>query len=60
MNIQLDDIQALKAKQRRVEMSDEEHEALRKEVQKILKRREEEEKAWRRAEIDRLAIAFFT
>ena len=50
----LDNIQALKAKQKKTELSSEEIARLRAEVKKIAKRQEEEEKARRRAEMERL------
>lgn len=53
-NNNLDDIEALKAKQKKTELSSEEIVRLRAEVKKIVKRREAEEKARRRAEMERL------
>ena len=53
-NNNLDDIEALKAKQKKTELSSEEIVRLRAEVKKIAKRREAEEKARRRAEMERL------
>ena len=50
----LDNIEALKAKQKKTELSSEEIVRLRAEVKKIAKRQEEEEKARRRAEMERL------
>ncbi len=52
-NCELDNIEALKANHTKTKLSDEEREALRKEVQKIMDRREREEKARRRAEMER-------
>ena len=49
----LDNIEALKAKQKKTELSNEEIVRLRAEVKKIVKRREAEEKARRRAEMER-------
>ena len=50
----LDNIEALKAKQKKTELSSEGIVRLRAEVKKIVKRREAEEKARRRAEMERL------
>lgn len=49
----LDDIEALKAKQEKTELSNEEILRLRRDVKEIMKRREVEEKARRRAEMER-------
>lgn len=49
----LDDIEALKAKRVKKELTDDERQRLRKEVKKIIERREAEEKLRRRAEMER-------
>lgn len=52
-NSGLDDIEALKANQKKKKYTDEEIAELRKSVKKIMRRREAEEKARRRAEMER-------
>lgn len=49
----LDDIEALKAKQKKKKYTDEEIAELRKSVKKIMRNREAEEKERRRAEMER-------
>lgn len=49
---ELDDIEALKANRKTLKLSSEEQEKLRRNVQKIMQRREADEKARRRAEME--------
>ena len=54
MDDELDDIEALKKSRKGVNLTSEERRALHKEVQKIMDRREKEEKEKRRAEMEYL------